>query len=229
MTAQNLDGAAIFTGSLRLIRQNALVLTGVPFLINLFVTAVLTVVEVIFGSSTFVLELLIPPIISGVVTLLAADIILGGPPDLTRAWQKITAVLIPLTILSTLATILSALGMIALIVPGFYIAAVMLPLVSVVVLEDASWSALGRTYDMAQPHAWPLVGLMLRILGLAMVALFPALFIVAMVSASDNGPSILLNAMMLYVASTIGAMISVNGLLVHQVLRGGGDVSGVFR
>ena len=75
-----------------------------------------------------------------------------------------------LVLLSLAAALITALGMVLLIVPGLYAAAVLTAYVPMILFANAGWGALRESYEACKPHAWQLVGLILILAAIILVA-----------------------------------------------------------
>ncbi|MEM8787317.1 MAG: hypothetical protein AAGE76_03560 [Pseudomonadota bacterium] len=221
------SGAQIFRAALNLWLGNLFVLTAISFLFGLFLLTVSSVLQLGLGVSGLALEFMLGPIGSGLLVLVAADLLAEEPIDPAALSRRITAVIGPLIILSIVGTLLTAMGFFLLVLPGLYVAAVLLPLVPVILMEHQGWQSLGHTWQMAQPHAWPLVGVLLRLLAVGIVLLVPILLIVSLDGFENL--QILSAGLTLAGSALLSGLAASVSVLTYYGLRGGDDnVSEVF-
>lgn len=108
-----------------------------------------------------------------------------------------------IVVLSIVAAILFAIGLLALIIPGLWLYAVFFVMAPAVAIERVGFSGLGRSAQLTKEYRWPIVGLLLLlglILGVmsfiaqALTGLFgggfaPALVVQIIISAFTSGIS----------------------------------------
>lgn len=152
--------------------------------------AAVSAAQVVIGF----LSLLATFLVTGVMSLAALDAVIGKRHTIGEYTAQALRHLLPIAVLGLLVSIATGIGMLFLLVPGFYIAARYLPWVPAVVFENAGWSGLGRARDLTQGYRWPLVGAVL-LMGLLVVGL---VLLLALAPGLDGGPGgavgVLLNA-----------------------------------
>lgn len=227
----NFGVTAIMGAAFRLLTANFLVLVGVVFLANMGLTLVNKILLSVFNLSSLLFDMLLGPVIAAVTILMTADIIAGRPILLRQHITSVGRLFGPLVVLSLASWFLISLATLALILPGIYVAALMMPLAPVILFEKDPWSALGRSYALSKPYVWPLCGLVLA-LGLAAVVLLMPLFLAGADFAVVLDENILVTAAVGFLGAILSCYGSIVALLVYYRLTGdqnAADLGSVFR
>ena len=132
----------------------------------------------------------ISPVVNGIVSLLSLvfwgitaaalaravhDLRTTGQASIGTAFGTAISTVLPVLLLVIIVTVVFALGFVALIVPGLYIAALWFVVIPAAVIERIGLRALGRSAELSRGYRWPLVGLIL-IYGLLMIILSTVAF-----------------------------------------------------
>jgi hypothetical protein len=112
------------------------------------------IVEILVTLGTIVASSLI----SGAVVIAAYDAALGRAPQIGAYYSHTLSHLLPIVVLSIVATILFIIGFILLIIPGLYVIARYSVLVPAIVVDGAGWGGMGRAQDLTKGYRWPIVG-----------------------------------------------------------------------
>ncbi|WP_424928412.1 hypothetical protein [Amaricoccus tamworthensis] len=130
-----------------------------------------------FDGGAFLSSMLLITVIwnyaSGVLCLATVDCLNERRRPLAEYLTRPIPKIGPMVVLGLLVAIATGLGAFLFIVPGFYIYAMYLVLVPVIVLEDGDWRSLTRTRDLTHGHRWTivlaLVILVVMLIGASMV------------------------------------------------------------
>lgn len=86
---------------------------------------------------------------------------------------------VPILIVGIIAGLMTAVGFLALIVPGFYVMAMVYVFVPAIVFENKGFSALGRSIELTKGYRWAIVGVILIFAGLTWIITIIAGVIIA--------------------------------------------------
>lgn len=109
------------------------------------------------------------------VILLIASAELGGRPDIAGSVGAAVFMAPTVSLISLLATILLALGLIALVIPGVFLAVALFPLYPALALERDGLGSFSRAMDLTRGYRWPILGLLIC---LALLLLLAALILI---------------------------------------------------
>jgi len=221
---ERLDAGGVITAAITLWWQNFTLLTGLSFLISLGLASVTGLLEAITGASFVFADLLIGPLVSGLIVLLAQDALIGRQPALRPNLQRVVAVFWPLLLLSIAGSLLALGGMMLFVVPGLYVTAVLLPMVPLIVLpeEDKGWDAMSASWELARPHVWTLVWVVVALIAISLLASGPLLVVTgAMTGGGLTGSfPILVGGLLMFLGAAAGALSATIALTVYHRLRG---------
>lgn len=231
MQAEPFGATRVFTAAVSLWWSAWLPLTGVGFLASLAIEAVLWPLGTGNGFR-YVLDFGLGALMTGVIVLLAADALAGGPYRLGAHVQHVLSLAGAIFALNLFTVIVMALGFMLLIIPGIYALALFLPLMPVLLLEKHGWTSIQRTMDLTRPHVVGVIGLVFWLMGAVVLASLP---LVGIVSAfPDDGSFDILNlGVGLFFGANLGAVVSCVTLVTYQRLLelsggGGSNVERVF-
>ena len=214
----------MITAAITLWWQNFTLLTGLSFLISLGLTSVTSVLQMFTGANFVFLELLAGPLVSGLLVLLAQDVLIGRQPALRPNLQRVMAVFWPLLLLSLAGSMLALGGMLLFIIPGLYVSAVLLPMVPLIVLpeEDRGWDAMSVSWELAKPHVWTLIWVVVALIAISLLVSGPLLIMTGAMTGSGLTVSfpILVGGLMMFLGAAAGALSATIALTVYHRLRG---------
>lgn len=221
--------------SFRLVFANIALLFPLAFAPSLLVEALMLAVMpaetaepgTLFGPGLLLASLAATAVgylVTAVLCLATVDILAGVRRPLGAYVSVATRNLLPLVVIGTLLSIATALGMIALIIPGLYIFAQFFVWLPCIVLEDRGMGAVGRAQTLTSGHRWPIVGAML-VMGVLFLGLF--LLTVPLIAAGMAVAGGLTTALFsAAVNAIIYAIFGVFTTLVYVRLRGLEDGTG---
>lgn len=214
-----------------------LILSLVPTLLSIVISGLLNGWDValgigepdVTGSGYFVrtaLATIVQLVLSGVTTALlvqlAYDAKLQRPLRLGDYVGPAMGAAVPIAILGFAAGILTALGFLALIVPGLWIYAVYSMMPAAVVIEKVGFGGLGRSARLTKDYRWPIVGAVVLLGIISIVISFVAMFLVGLLIAGSeaSGASLTIGVLVLAAVTTIGAALgSISVALMYARLR----------
>ena len=224
-----ITAGALIQSAWALFQRDMFVLVAVPFLANLLVQGMALAFEQITGSVSLFMDLVFGPVILGIVLCLVRDADAGIRRPFAETWAEVSPYTMQLILLSLAAALITAIGLVLLIVPGLYAAAVLLVHVPLLMFGGAGWGALKESYALSKPHAWRLVGLILIIAGLLLAILLVLGGVVAALQAALPAP-ILWGGIMLVASGAFTGFYGCILYVLYTALGGGSrDVSAVFR
>ena len=107
------------------------------------------------------LAMLVYAAIQGVVTVAAYDTATGRPSRVGDYFGAVFRNIVPLAIVSLLSAVAIYIGILLLIVPGLWLAAVLSVVVPAIVVDQAGFGAFGRSARLTKEYRWPIVGLLI--------------------------------------------------------------------
>ena len=148
-------------------------------------------------------------VIQGVVTVAAYDTATGRPSRVGDYFGAVFRNIVPLVVVSILSAVAVYVGLILLIVPGLWVAAVLSVVIPAVVIDAAGFDAFGRSARLTKEYRWPIVGLL--------VIVFVIVF----------GISLALGAALVAIVGVTGAVEATNvaaagvttGVIVFQLIN----------
>lgn len=98
----------------------------------------------------------------GAILHVASEAYLGQPTSVGGSLRHVARRMLPLVVAVILQTMLTMLGFVFLIIPGFFVAAWLFTMPAVVVLEGKGpLEAIGRSYDLARGYVGKILGIVL--------------------------------------------------------------------
>jgi hypothetical protein len=149
------------------------IITFVPLILGLLVSSALNGPEVAIGLAepdfsapgagigfalATIVNLVVYTLTTALLIQLAYDAKLGRPVQIGRYIGPALSVIVPLAILSIVATLLFAIGFALFVVPGLWIYAVFSVMAPAVVIERVGFGGLGRSASLTKGYRWPIVG-----------------------------------------------------------------------
>lgn len=173
-----------------------------PTLLGLVVSGLLTGWDTVVGTADptltgatdwvgIVLSNLFNVVVYGLTTALvvqfAYDAKLGRSITLSRYLGPAIASAIPVGILTFVAGLLMAIGLIALVVPGLWIYAVLSMIAPAVVIERVGFGGFSRSIALTKGYRWPILGTII-IIGICTILLsFATLFVAGLLGGLAGG------------------------------------------
>lgn len=130
------------------------------------------------------LQLVAMAVGTAAVVQIAYDAKLGRPIRLGASFSNAISQIVPIVVLSIAAAILVYLGMIALILPGFYLYAMWSVLVPAIVVERVGFRGLGRSAALTKNYRWPVLGTLVLVVIIMMVVSMVVQLIMGVVLSS---------------------------------------------
>jgi hypothetical protein len=162
-----------------------------------------------------ILQLVGYALTSAALILLAFDARVGRDRPVSDYLAGALVNVVPVIALSVAVGVMVAVGLMLLIVPGIWLVAVFSVFVPVIVLEQAGFSALGRSAALTRDYRWSIVGLGLVLyLIVIVVSLVVGLPLALLgVAAGEPGPlgigvAVLLDALASAIFAGYGAMVA---------------------
>lgn len=214
-----------------------LILSLVPTLLNIVISGLLNGWDValgigapdVTGSGYFarvgiatVVQLVLSGVTTALLVQLAYDAKLQRPLRLGAYVGPALGASVPIAILGFAAGILTALGFLALIVPGLWIYAVFSMMPAAVVIEKVGFGGLGRSARLTKDYRWPIVGAIVLLGIIGAIIGFVAMFLVGLLIAGSeaSGASLAIGVLVLAAVTTIGAALgSISVALIYARLR----------
>ncbi|MBP7001330.1 hypothetical protein [Amaricoccus sp.] len=139
------------------------------------------------GVLALAVNIVVGFIVTGVMCLAGLDVALGKRHGLGDYLSQTLRHGGPLVVLGTLLSLATAVGLVALVLPGLYIAARWLPWAPAMLFENLGWEAMGRAQALTEGRRWPLAAAIAG-MGLVVVALLLA---VSPLMLAAGGPPLL--------------------------------------
>lgn len=229
---ERFNGGAVFMAAVRLLRANAMPLIGFAALASLALAVVSMGLSLLLSGSIngpgVILEYIVGPLIFALLVLRSSDALAGGQRPLTDQLRQVLAHTLVLILTSFAASILTAIGLMLLVLPGLYAAAVLLPMTSLILFEDAGRDVFERSYRLAKPHAWAIVGVLLRMTLVGLIIIVPMMLLLI----NDTGNTgVLVSLLSVLGGAALTALYAAAGYMIYLRLRDmqAGSVSQVFR
>jgi len=164
----------------------------------------------------FVVPMVIYGLSTALIVCAAYDAKLGKPARLGQYFTIALARAVPITLVSIVVGILAGIGMLFLIIPGLYIAAMLSVAVVTVVLESQWFGSLGRSMQLTKDYRWPVLGtLILLYLVILVLNLILGLFAVFLFTASP-----VIGIVVYSVFGSVGsALLAIGFVLIYARLR----------
>ncbi|MEM9343336.1 MAG: hypothetical protein AAGA87_09835 [Pseudomonadota bacterium] len=170
-------------------------------------------------------------IMFGAFTLLAYDAKLGRSARLGAYFSAAIKNLLPIAILTLIVAIIVYLGLALLIVPGLWLMGVFCVIVPAIVVENAGFGALGRSASLTKGYRWPIIGLWLVFIIIALIFFaiiggIVGVVVFASIDAAGGGvPNISTGALVIFLMLTavlsglMYGLLSIPAALVYARLR----------
>ena len=140
----------------------------IPIMIVSYPTLLLSYLIIDLGADTVIAGLIEFAVLtvfgafaSVYVILLIASAERGGRPDIAGSVGAAVFMAPTVSLISLLATMLLALGFLALIIPGVFLAAALFPLYPALALERDGLGSFSRAMDLTRGYRWPILGLLI--------------------------------------------------------------------
>ena len=154
----------------------------IPIMIVSYPTLLLSYLIIDLGADTVIAGLIEFAVLtvfgafaSVYVILLIASAERGGRADIAGSVGAAVFMAPTVSLISLLATMLLALGFLALIIPGVFLAAALFPLYPALALERDGLGSFSRAMDLTRGYRWPILGLLIC---LALLLLLAALILI---------------------------------------------------
>ncbi|MEM9780975.1 MAG: hypothetical protein AAF899_00725 [Pseudomonadota bacterium] len=178
-----------------------------------------------------ILSLLAASLSIAIVVRIVYDTKLGKQPNFGAAVRSAVPHLAPIFVLSIAFYLAIVVGLIALVVPALWIMAALGVYAPAIVVENAGFRGLGRSFELTKGYRWPIVGvaLVLGIIYLIALSVVGGLFVAL---ASTLG--IIAMLLLTIIIAVPQALLSVAPVLIYARLReikdglGVEDVASVF-
>lgn len=107
---------------------------------------------------SFLLNVMVASVISGVMCLAALDAVIGKRHTIREYLGQTLRHLAPIVVLGTILYILAGIGLVLFILPGLYVLARYWPWIATIVFEDTGWSGFSRAQELTEGYRLPLIG-----------------------------------------------------------------------
>lgn len=138
------------------------------------ITGVSQSAAIIASLGSVVVNLVVYGLVTALLIQLAYDAKLGRSNSLGAYFRSALPAIVPITILSIAIGILSAIGVIALVIGSLWVYAVFYVTAPVVVIERGGFGSMGRSADLTKEYRWPIVGLSILVVLISIVLQFVA-------------------------------------------------------
>ncbi len=207
------------------------IMAFVPAVIGLIISGLLTGWNVVIGTAapdfgstgsavasilSFLVDMVVYGVTAGLLAQLAYDAKLGRPLRFNHYIARALSAAIPIAILGIVATLLTALASVALIIPGLWVMAVFSVMAPAVVIEGIGFGGLGRSASLTKGYRWPIIGTLIVFLILLMVIGIAGGVVAAFVA--DIG--VLVSMVILAIVTAVaGGLFGIAVALVYARLR----------
>jgi hypothetical protein len=165
---------------------------------------------------SFLLNVVVASIISGVMCLAALDAVIGKRHTVGQYLGQTLRHLVPIVILGTILYVLAGIGLVLFVLPGLYVLARYWPWIAAIVFEDIGWSGFTRAQELTAGYRLPLMG------AIALFALLGALilfFLAPFAAVGAEAGTLLQIPIAAAVSAIFYALIAVFIALVYARLR----------
>ena len=111
--------------------------------------------------ASVLLAMLAYAVVQGIVTVAAYDTATGRPSRVGDYFGAVFRNIVPLLVVSILSAIAIYVGILLLVVPGLWLAAVLSVVVPAIVVDQAGFGAFGRSARLTKEYRWPIVGFLI--------------------------------------------------------------------
>lgn len=169
---------------------------------------------------SFLINMVVYSVTTALLIQLAYDAKLSRPIQIGRYVGPAIATIVPLAVLSIVATVLATIGFMFLVVPGLWIYGVFAVLAPAVVIERAGFGGLGRSASLTKQYRWPIIGAFLLALICAMIINVVAFLVVGLITSIGGGVGMVISVIIFAGLSAVGAgLISIVVSLIYARLR----------
>jgi hypothetical protein len=166
---------------------------------------------------SFIVNMAVYSITTALLVQLAYDAKLGRPIQIGRYFGPALSTILPLTILSIVATIIVGIGFALFIVPGLWVYAVFSVMAPAIVIDRAGFGGLGRSASLTKGYRWPIVGALILGLICAIIINLVAGFVIGLIVAIGGN---ILGLILFAALGAIGAgLLSILAALIYARLR----------
>ena len=173
-----------------------------PTLLGLVVSGLLNGWDVVLGTADpalsgpvnwfgIVVSNLLNVVIYGLTTALivqcAYDAKLGRKITPGRYIGPALAVVVPIVILTTVAAVLTGIGILALVIPGLWVYAVLSMIAPAVVIERVGFGGFSRSVALTKGYRWPILGTLIIIFICTFLLSFATLFVAGFLGGLAGG------------------------------------------
>lgn len=164
------------------------------------------------GISVQLVNAVLGLLLTGLITVVTADAVLGRTPTISSVWARARPLLLPLLLAGIMAGILPFLGLVLLVIPGVFLWGALSLTTPALVLERCGpWGALKRSWRLSVPDWWRVtfirvlaVGIGAAISGVIVIPVtLLATLLAGATSSSDSTATVVLVAV-----STVAAVIA---------------------
>ncbi|NSX53298.1 hypothetical protein [Parasulfitobacter algicola] len=114
-----------------------------------------------YAILAFIIQQIMLSYCIAIIVQLAYDLRSNTPLRYTHYSKTAFRYLLPLTILSTVVSLLGGFGLVLLIVPGIWIYAVWSVVTPAVIIEGKGFQGLARSAELTVSYRWPIIGLIM--------------------------------------------------------------------
>ncbi|MCV0429500.1 MAG: hypothetical protein K5905_29000 [Roseibium sp.] len=151
--------------------------------------------------SAMVLEFVVASVTTALLVQLAYDAKLRRTLHFKRYILPTLKAFLPIAVLGLIVSVLSVLGIIALIIPGLWISAVFIAVPPAIVIERKGFAALARSVQLTRGYRWPIALVLVMAIVWSIAFEFFGQFLVGLVDFEDG---VSLRATVYSVVSTVG-------------------------
>ena len=182
-----------------------------------------------------VISLVVYGIISALIVQIAYDAKLGKGTNFKKYFSAAIQTIVPNVVLTLVVSILAALAMIALILPGIWVYGVFSVIIPVIVVERAGFGALGRSAELTKEYRWPIIGTMIVVIIAAVLLQMVLMAVIGALIGLLGLVSIIIATVLMAIGYTliyglVGIAISLIYSRLREIKEGVGveDLSAVF-
>jgi hypothetical protein len=165
---------------------------------------------------SFLLNVVVASVISGVMCLAALDAVIGKRHTVGEYLRQTLRHLGPIVVLGTILYVLAGIGLVLFILPGLYVLARYWPWIATIVFEDAGWSGFSRAQELTEGYRLPLIGAIALFALLGAVILF---FLMPFAALGAEAGAVLHIPIAAAVSAIFYALIAVFIAMVYARLR----------
>jgi len=167
-----------------------------------------------------VLNIVGSALVTALIIRFAYDAKIGNPIQINSYFSSALKSLVPIVICSIIVGLATGIAAIALIIPGLYVYAMWSVVTPSIVIEDAGFGALGRSFELTRNYRWPVLG---TIMLMWICAIIPMAIIGGILGAAGAASNIGLTTIILGInAVATGLVMAFFGIgvaLIYARLR----------